>query len=116
MSTITGRIRTSVEFVGDGPSLRVGDLRLGMNEADELCVTGVSRARTLRSLTKERALREMRKIREVFDAMVAVSPELQQFVREYSVRYELAFEAEGEATGICTEKDGAVRWERELGG
>ncbi|HET8656948.1 MAG TPA: hypothetical protein VFL93_15595 [Longimicrobiaceae bacterium] len=116
MSTITGRIRASVEFVGDGPSLRVGDLRLGMNEADELCVTGVSRARALRSLTKERALRELRKIREVFDAMVAVSPELRQFVQEYSVRCKLALETEEGAIGICTEKDGAVQWERELGG
>lgn len=110
----TGRIKTAVEFLMDGQSFKVGDLRLGMNGKYDMYVTGWSQYLNLENLTKHQALKELEEIKNLFKQMLDVSQELRNFVHDKRMKYNLAFNYGMGAIGICSEKNGAVEWETEL--
>ena len=110
----TRRIKTAVEFLKDGQSFNVGDLRLGI-ENNTITVTGWSQYSYVENLTKNQALKELDEIKTLFNRMVNSSQELKDFIANKITEYNLYFDDYGKGSIIiCSEKDGAIKWEMEL--
>lgn len=105
------RIKTAMEFLKDGKSFKVGDLRLGMDDGSHMYVTGWSQYSNIENLTKHQALRELEEIKILFQRMIDVSQELKEFIRDKIIKYNLAFDYGMGAIGICSELEGIVKWE-----
>ena len=108
------RIKTAVEFLKDGQSLIVGDLRLGVEKPGGVYVTGWSTYNNLENLTKQIALKELQEIKDLFQKMVDISPELKEFIEDKSVEFNLTFDYGQGAIGVCSEKEGKIIWEVNL--
>jgi len=113
-SDMKERIKTAVEFLRDGQSFKVGNLRLGMNSTHEMYVTGWSHYLNIANLTKHKALKELDEIKNLFGQMLQSSEELKRFILDKQITYNLAFDYGMGAIGICSEKNGKVEWETEL--
>ena len=114
MEDITKRIKTAVEFLKDGQSFNVGELRFGIGNSNCIYVTGWTQYLHLENLTKQLALKELNNIKTLFNRMVSTSTELRDFAQGKSIEYNLAFNYGQGAIGICTEKDGVLKWEHDL--
>lgn len=108
------RIKTAVEFLKDGQSFKVGDLRLGVEKPGNVYVTGWTTYNNLENLTKQIALKELQEIKHLFQKMVDISPELKEFIEDKSIEFNLAFDYGQGAIGVCSEKEGKIIWEADL--
>jgi hypothetical protein len=110
----TGRIKTAVEFLKDGQSFNVGDLRLEI-ERNTITVTGWSQYSNIENLNKNQALKELDEIKTLFKRMIDTSPELRTFIVDKKIEYNLYFDDYGKGSiTICSEKDGALKWKMEF--
>lgn len=109
------RIKTALEFLKDGQSFSVGDLRLGIDSYNCLVVTGWSQYLNLTNLTKKNSLQELQEIKSLFSEMLDSSAELKKFAEKRCIEYVLSFDDYGKASiDICTEKNGILKWQIEL--
>ena len=105
----TERIKTAIEFLKDGQSFSVGDLRLEI-ENKIVTVTGWSQYSYIENLTKHQALKELDEIKISFKRMLDTSTELRNFIADKKIEYNLYFDDYGKGSIIiCSEKDG-VEW------
>lgn len=110
-----GRIKTALEFLKDGQSFLVGELRLGVEIPGTIDVTGWSSYKNFANLTKQQSLKELEEIKAIFYRMVNVSPELKSFIENKSIKFNLYFDDYGKGSiGICSEKDKILAWETDL--
>ena len=109
------RIETALEFLKDGQSFTVGDLRLGVESPGIVKVTGWSRYNNFVNLTKQRSLKELEEVKTIFCKMVDASLRLKDFVKDKSIEFNLYFDDYGKGSiSICSEKDGKIKWEIDL--
>ena len=109
------RIKIALEFLKDGQSFTVGDLRLGMSSSNLLTVTGWSQYSNFSNLTKGNSLNELSEIKDIFSNMVAASDDLKRFIIDKSIEYILCYDDGGKASiDICSEIDEVVKWKVEL--
>ncbi len=109
------RIKTALEFLKDGQSFSVGDLRLGIDSYSCLVVTGWSQYSNFTNLTKKEAIEELEEIKSLFTGMLYSSGELQRFAEKRCIEYVLSFDDYGKASiDICSEKNGVLKWQIEL--
>ena len=109
------RIKIALEFLKDGQSFTVGNLRLDMDGSNLLIVTGWSRYLNFSNLTKDNSWSELMDIKAVFGDMVKSFKDLEQFITGKSIEYILCYDDEGKASiEICSEKNGIVKYEIEL--
>lgn len=109
------RIKVALEFLKDGQSFTVGDLRLSMSDSNLLIVTGWSQYLNFSNLTKANSLNELAEIKEIFSDMVSTSDDLKKFIADKTLEYILCYDDGGKASlDICSEKDGVVKWQVEL--
>lgn len=109
------RIKIALEFLKDGQSFTVGDLRLGMSSSNLLTVTGWSQYLIFSNLTKVNSLNELAEIKEIFSDMVDASNDLKTFIVDKSIEYILCYDDGGKASiDVCSEIDGVVKWKVEL--
>jgi len=109
------RIRTALEFLKDGQSFTVGELRLGAEKPGVIEVTGWSQYTNFANLTKKQCLRELEEIKALFYKMVDTSPGLKDFIEDKSAEFNLYFDDYGKGSiGLCSEKDKKVTWEVDI--
>ena len=108
------RIKMAIEFLKNGQSFKIGDLRLGVNDEASLYVSGWSQYANIENLTKHQALKELNEIKFIFMGMVDTSHELKAFIQGKSVKFNLALNYGMGAIGVCSEKDGEIIWETDL--
>jgi len=109
------RVRTALEFLKDGQSFTVGELRLGAEKLGVLEVTGWSQYTNFANLTKRQCLRELEEIKARFYGMVNVSSELNDFVKDKLIEFNLCFDDYGKGSiWICSEKNGIIKWEADF--
>lgn len=109
------RIKIALEFLKDGQSFSVGDLRLSMSSSNLLTVTGWSQYLNFSNLTKVNSLSELAEVKDIFSDMVAASDDLTRFIVDKSIEYVLCYDDGGKASiDICSEIDGVVKWKVEL--
>jgi hypothetical protein len=109
------RIKTALEFLKDGQSFSVGDLRLSIDSYNCLVVTGWSQYSNLTNLTKKNSLQELQEIKSLFSEMIDSSAELKKFAEKRCIEYVLSFDDYGKASiDICTENNGILIWQIEL--
>lgn len=85
------RAKTLVQFLRDGKFFKIDNLRIGMNNISSLYVTGWSQTQSLKCLTKNQAMGELMNIKMLFRKMINESSELQDFIKDKNMRYNLAF-------------------------
>lgn len=109
------RIRTALEFLKDGQSFTVGEIRLGAEKPGVIEVTGWSQYTNFANLTKQQCLRELEEIKELFYKMVDASSELKDFTKDKSAEFTLCFDDYGKGSiAICSQKDQELNWEIDL--
>ena len=109
------RIKIALEFLKDGQSFTVGDLRLGMNGSNLLAVTGWSQYLNFSNITKASSLNELADIKGIFSDIVTASDDLKKFIADKHIEYILCYDDGGKASiDICSEIDGVVKWQVKL--
>jgi hypothetical protein len=109
------RIKIALEYLKNGQSFTIGDLRLSMGNPNLLTVTGWSRYLNFSNLTKVNSLSELTEIKNIFSDMIAASDDLKKFIVDKSIEYVLCFDDGGKASiDICSEMDGVMKWKVEL--
>jgi len=109
------RIKTALEFLKNGQSFTVGELRLVAEKDGILEVIGWSQYKNFENLTKQHSLKELEEIKDIFQRMVNVSKDLKNFIKNKSVEFNLYFDDYGKGSiGICSEKDKILAWEVDL--
>jgi|SRR5688572_25491760 hypothetical protein len=105
------RIKAAVDFLKDGKSFRIDDIRLGLIEFGVIEVAGWSQYVHIENITKNRALQELDEIKALFSQMVESSPELKDFIQGKNIVYSLYYDDYGKASiNVCTEKTGILEW------
>ncbi len=105
------KINTAIEFMKDGKSFRVGDLRLGMNEFYEIEVSGWSNYLNLENIDKTVALNELTGIKSQFLFMIKNSSELATFIEEKVIEFILFYDDSGKGSlQLVSEKNGIIKW------
>lgn len=108
-------MKIALEFLKEGESYTVGDLRLGISSTNGLIITGWSKYLNFSNLTKYNSLEEMEYIKNIFNKMVKTSIPLKKFIGNKTIEYVLCFDDGGKASiDICTEKNGKISWEIEI--
>jgi hypothetical protein len=109
------RIKIALEFLKDGQSFLVGDLRLGIDNHNYLVVTGWSQYSNFTNLTKKNSMQELKEIKSLFFEMLNSSADLKKFTEKKCIEYVLSYDDYGKASiDICSEKDGVLKWQIEL--
>jgi hypothetical protein len=109
------RIKSAIDFLRDKQSVQVGDLRLGINDAGDVQVTGWSNYTDFRNLNRAICLRELQEIKNIFFEMLASSEELRAFVKGKVVEYNLDYDDYGKGSiGICSERNELLLWHIEM--
>ena len=109
------RIRTALNFLKDGQSFTVGELRLAVEGPKLISVTGWSQLKSFENLNKQRCLDELEEIKGLFHKMMESSQELEGFMKNKSVQFILCFDDYGKVSiGLCSEMNGKVKWEVDL--
>lgn len=104
----------ALEFLKDGQSFKLGDLRLGMNGNCDMYITGWTQFESIENLTKSEALHELDIIKNMFQQILDQSQELKDFIEGKRIKYNLAFNYGMGAIGICSESCGVIEWETKL--
>lgn len=109
------RIQTALEFLKDGQSFTVGELRLGVEKPGVIEVTGWSQYNNFANLTKQQSIKELEDIKTLFYKMVNTSSDLKSFIENKSIEFHLYFDDSGKGSiEICLEKDKTIAWIADL--
>ncbi len=109
------RIKIALDFLKDGQSFTVENLRLRMSDSKLLTVTGWSRYINFLNLTKANSLIELAEIKNIFSDLIASSDDLKRFIIGKSLEYVLCYDDGGKVSiEICSEIDEVVNWKIEL--
>jgi hypothetical protein len=109
------RIKTALEFLKEGQSFSVGELKLGAEEYAVLEVMGWSRNINFDNTTKSQCLRELKDIKVLFFKMLDMSPELNEFISNKSIKITLCFNDSGKGSiELCSEIENTITWKADI--
>lgn len=109
------RLEVAAASVRDGRSMTVGEVLLGSEDADTLSITGWTRSASIERLSRQTALSELNEVKSIYKEKLKTCPDLPQMAGKKSVRFCLGFDYGMGAIRICSEIDGRLTWEAELG-
>jgi hypothetical protein len=105
------RMDIAIEFMKEGKAFRVGDLRLGANNSNDIEVAGWSNYSSLKNITKPIAKNELEDIKTLFSEMLNESSKLRKFVDGKNIKFVLSYDDGGKGSiEICTEENGDLKW------
>jgi len=105
------KIDIAIEYMSENRSFKVGDLRLGANDLNEIEVAGWSNYLDLKNITKQIAFKELQEIKSIFSKMLEGSDNLKSFLIGKNIKYVLYYDDAGKASiTICTEENGIIVW------
>ncbi len=107
---MTDRIKQAVQFLKDGQSFTVNEIRLGIKD-NYVYVTGWTSFKQLSDLNKSSAAMELNKIKAEFDFFLNECKELKDFVKGKIMKFNLAFDYGMGSIGICSEVNNIIIWE-----
>jgi hypothetical protein len=108
------QIRQVITFLKIGKSFKIGNLKIGAEKSNSIYIVGWSNYNNIENLTKKVASKELAEIKLSFKNILEKSEELKEFLKSKTIEYNLAFNYGQGSIGICTEKEGRVKWEIEL--
>ena len=109
------RIKTALEFLKEGQSFSVGELKLGAEEYGIFEVIGWSRNINFANITKNQCVRELEDIKVLFYRMLDISPELIQFTSNKSIKITLCFNDSGKGSiELCSEIEKTIIWKADI--
>ncbi|MTK52647.1 hypothetical protein [Paludibacter sp.] len=107
---LLNRIKNAIVLLTDGHSYKVGDLTFSCRDKSHFSVTGWSLMHDLKNVTRDSAISELNKIKELFKNMTCFSMELADFVNGRQIEYHLGFDYGMGAIEICSESDDQLKW------
>lgn len=113
MEDLIKRIKNAIIILNDGHPFKVEELYLSLNNG-LLNITGESQSTDLKNVTPNSALMELGEIKSIFNAMISNSVDLQNFVVNKSLKFNLDFNYGMGSIRICNEMDGVVKWEYKI--
>lgn len=106
----TARILTAIDFLREGQSFNIGNVRLSISDFDGIEVAGWSQFRNIENLTQSSSLKEMQDLKSEFNEMLLNCPALEDFMKNKIVEFALYFDDYGKVSiAICSEKNGVVK-------
>ena len=108
------RIKSALTLLNDGHPFKVGDLTFGCKDKTHFSVSGWTNNNLLKNVTRQSALAELKDIKSLFSKMVNASKELSDFIKSRQIEYYLGYDYGMGSIGICSEKNGQLKWETEL--
>ncbi|MGF7232519.1 hypothetical protein [Arachidicoccus sp.] len=108
------RLKIAIQFLKEEQSFAIGNLRIGFENKNTFFVTGWTQYLNLENLTKKQALLELEHIKELFQEIVDSSKELKDFIKEKNIKFNLAFNYGMGSIGVCSEKNGVIKWEVDI--
>ncbi len=110
MDYLKNRIKAALEIIQEGHSFNIDNLLFSYDNSGEVNITGFSQLIYLHSITKEGALDEVQKIKESFYEMVRQSPELQNFIKNKGIQFNLNLDIGKASILICSERGDLITW------
>ncbi len=109
------RIKIALEFLKDGHYFSVGDIRLGVKESNIVEVTGWSKYTKSTDLSKDKCLKELSELKDLFASMVDSSKDLSEFIENKSLEFSFFYDDDEKgSTAVCSERYGVVSWDMDL--
>lgn len=105
------KVSLAVQCLKNNQAFTVGDLRLGMNERNEMYVTGWSNFVDIKNLHKRLAKEELIELKTLFSKMVESSIDLRDFIKGKNIKCNLTFNYGTGSIVVCSEINGIVSWE-----
>jgi hypothetical protein len=108
------RIKTAIESLKNGHPVMIDNILIGVKEMNNLYVTGWTKCKQIKDLTRDQAIIELNEIKTTFMHLVDFSSELKNFIQNKTINYNLAISYRTAGIGICSEKDGVLIWRFDL--
>src|ERR1700724_2863566 len=97
------RVETAIEFMKEGRSFPIGNLRFGINDTGNIEVAGWSNYLEFSNLTKDRSTEELNNTKSLFFRIVNTFPKLKEFIKGKDIEYRLYFNDAGKTSiTICS--------------
>ncbi|TXJ22929.1 MAG: hypothetical protein E6Q24_19525 [Chitinophagaceae bacterium] len=105
------RMLAAIDFLRNGQSFNIGNIRLGISDLGGIEVAGWSQFKNIENLTKSFSLRELQDLKDEFNEILLSSPSLKTFIKNKNIEFALYFDDYGKASiAICSERDGVLKW------
>jgi hypothetical protein len=105
------RINIALQFLNEGKSFRVNNLRLRVVESNNLEIRGWSQTVNLKNITRLGAIEELTNIKSDFSDMLTVSDQLKDFVKTKTLVFILAFDDSGKVfIDALEERNNIIYW------
>jgi hypothetical protein len=105
------KIEVAIELLKEGKSFFIDNIRLSINELNNIQVAGWSNVTIFKNLSKKESLKELVEVKNLFSQMCESSIELKNFIKGKDIEYELYFDDYGKTSiKICSEKNNEVIW------
>ncbi len=110
MKNLKHRLEIALIFLKKGQSFKIENLKLGIEKGNIFYVVGWSTKRTIGNISKASALKELEGIEEKFYEFIQISRDLKDFIKNKTLEFNLAFDYGQGSVGICSKKDGIIKW------
>lgn len=106
---LLNRLETSIEFIKDGLTFKVGDFVLGRTKDGRIFVNGYVQRADINSIDKTSAEKEFREMKDEFDGLVKKSSEFREFALKAGLDYYLLLDTGSAGLNICAEINGEFK-------
>lgn len=104
------RLNSSVAFLQDGQSFKVGEFVLGTIDSKTIFVNYYSAYHNIDSLTKGIAIDELNAGKKKLAEISREAYEFSEFVKNKSIEYNLVIDTGGAGVNVCSEKNGVLAY------
>jgi len=111
--TDISRIKSSLEFLKDNQTFKVGELVL-YHKDNTVFVTGYTNYNDLKNVNKRIALRELEDTKAEFKDYMDLVPEFLDFMKSRQIVYSLNYDYGMGSIIICREINSEIKWEQQL--
>ena len=111
--TDISRIKSSLEFLKDNQTFKVGELVL-YHKDNTVFVTGYTNYNDLKNVNKRIALGELEDTKAEFKDYMDLVPEFLNFMKNKQIVYSLNYDYGMGSIIICREINSEIKWEQQL--
>ncbi len=104
------RINNAIELAKNGNILSVQNKTIKLDNENELVITGFSKIKDFRNITKENALIEVNQLENDYAHWLGLSSKFKKFKNWTRPKYVLSYLDGRNGIGICEVKDNHIKW------
>ena len=108
--SLAKRIDKAIEFARNGNILSIQNKNIKFDHENELVITGFSRNKDFRNITKENALIEVKQLENDYAHWLGLSSKFKEIKNWTRPKYVLSYLDGKNGIGICEVKENQVKW------